>query len=380
MEKISFNSATFKPSGLNTTFHGGGGSFQDYITHVQNFIRLARIDLTPENSNQIINANSPFEFRPKNPTKNGILLIHGLYDSPYSLRAIGRYFCERGFLVRSVLLPGNGTVPGDLTHVHYQDWIKATQYGVDSFRNEVEEVYLLGFSLGGALAIHYAILHPNSIKKLFLFAPALKSRRIEAGFLIRVYQLLSYVDKSYCWYQVVKQSSYARYECYPTNAAYQAYELMKETRKLTLKNTLEMPIFMALSADDESIDVKTVLDFFRAQKNPDNTLLLYTNAETDAKESKIIYRKSAFPHERIIDLAHTSLINPPEDVHYGKNGEFKDFQHYSNDLTKNPGEIYFGSILKKNLKKYVIQRLSFNPDFPEMLKIINNFLERSHQS
>lgn len=373
MKKISKN-PLFRPTGLNSSFHGAGGSFQDYTALVSNIIQLGRADLNDENRNQIVNANSPYEYRPAKTTKKGILLIHGLYDSPYSLRPIGKFFQNNNFLVRSILLPGNGTIPGDLTHIKYQEWIKATEYGVKSFSKQVNELYLLGFSLGGTLAIHAALNHPNLITKLILLAPALKPRRKEASFLIRLYQLISHFNAKFLWYQTVKQTSFARYECYPVNAAFQASLLMKKTQQFSRDKTLAMPIFMVLSSDDESIDVDTDINFFLKQNNPKNQLLIYTSNGQRKEHPQIIYRNSTFPNERILDLSHTSLVSPPEDLHYGKEGQFKDFQHYGYDLTKHPGEVYFGSILKKNLKKYVVQRLSFNPDFTGMLDFLNKFI------
>ena len=76
-------------------------------------------------------------------------------DSPFMMRDIGEYFKEKSFLVRSILLPGHGTVPGDLTNISYEKWIEAVQYGINSFEKETENLYIAGFSTGGALALHF---------------------------------------------------------------------------------------------------------------------------------------------------------------------------------------------------------------------------------
>ena len=92
--KISQNPKLFRNSCVNTSFHGAGGSFQDYTQNAANIVALGRIDLNKDNANKIIGANSPFELRPTLPTKKGILLIHGLFDSPSTLRDIGESFSE----------------------------------------------------------------------------------------------------------------------------------------------------------------------------------------------------------------------------------------------------------------------------------------------
>jgi esterase/lipase len=53
-----------------------------------------------------------------------------------------------------LLLPGHGTIPGDLLSVHYQDWIRASEFGISQLSKNAREIYLGGHSLGGAIAIY----------------------------------------------------------------------------------------------------------------------------------------------------------------------------------------------------------------------------------
>lgn len=45
----------------------------------------------------------------------GVLLLHGMSDSPYSLRALSETFNRRGYQVLGLCLPGHGTAPSGLT-------------------------------------------------------------------------------------------------------------------------------------------------------------------------------------------------------------------------------------------------------------------------
>jgi alpha-beta hydrolase superfamily lysophospholipase len=45
------------------------------------------------------------------------VLLHGLTDSPYSLRHIAKLYRERGFVAIGIRMPGHGTVPAGLTDV-----------------------------------------------------------------------------------------------------------------------------------------------------------------------------------------------------------------------------------------------------------------------
>ncbi|MFA9476543.1 MAG: hypothetical protein ACERJ2_18575, partial [Filomicrobium sp.] len=56
------------------------------------------------------NWNRTFELVPEH-IQGGALLLHGLTDSPYSLRKIGEILHAKGFYVLGLRLPAHGTIP-----------------------------------------------------------------------------------------------------------------------------------------------------------------------------------------------------------------------------------------------------------------------------
>jgi alpha-beta hydrolase superfamily lysophospholipase len=74
------------------------------------------------------NWNRTYELVPEK-IRGGVLLIHGLSDSPYSLRHIGEIFLRNGFYVLSVRLPGHGTAPAGLLGVSWEDWYAIVTMG-----------------------------------------------------------------------------------------------------------------------------------------------------------------------------------------------------------------------------------------------------------
>jgi len=64
-------------------------------------------------------------------------ILHGLTDSPYSLRHIARRYREHGFVSIAIRLPAHGTVPGALTDVEWQDWMAATRLAVREARRRI---------------------------------------------------------------------------------------------------------------------------------------------------------------------------------------------------------------------------------------------------
>ena len=89
-----------------------------------------------------------------------MVLLHGLTDSPYSLRHIAEQYRERGFVAVGMRMPGHGTVPAGLTRVSDKDWMAATRLAVRTARKLAGEgtpLHIVGYSNGGALAVRYTL-------------------------------------------------------------------------------------------------------------------------------------------------------------------------------------------------------------------------------
>ncbi len=105
------------------------------------------------------NWNLTFEMPAAEP-KGAALLLHGLTDSPYSMRALAGIFAARGWYVVGLRLPGHGTAPAALTRVTWQDWAAATRLAAKHLRAKAGPnvpLVIVGYSTGGALAVEYAL-------------------------------------------------------------------------------------------------------------------------------------------------------------------------------------------------------------------------------
>src|SRR5690606_36564915 len=74
--------------------------------------------------------NRSYLMEPEGKPVGAAVFLHGLTDSPYSLRHVARQYRDRGFLALAIRLPGHGTVPAGLTDVDWQDWLAATHLAV----------------------------------------------------------------------------------------------------------------------------------------------------------------------------------------------------------------------------------------------------------
>src|SRR6185312_12768500 len=104
--------------------------------------------------------NRSYILEPDGPPVGAVVLLHGLTDSPYSLRHIARLYRDRGFVAIGIRLPGHGTVPAGLTEAGWQDWTAATRLAMREARRRAGAglpIHIVGFSNGGALAMIYEL-------------------------------------------------------------------------------------------------------------------------------------------------------------------------------------------------------------------------------
>lgn len=90
----------------------------------------------------------------------GCLLIHGLAGSPAEMRPLGEFLAKRGLTVVAPLLAGHGTSPDDLALTRWPDWHGSAEKALLKLSGECCEVHLIGFSMGGTIALHLSAHHP----------------------------------------------------------------------------------------------------------------------------------------------------------------------------------------------------------------------------
>lgn len=110
--------------------------------------------------------NIPKEARPFNYIRGerGILFVHGFTDSLCRVNGFAKFLASHGISAKGVLLPGHGGTWEDLAQTNPNDWYKAVEEGVLEMAKEVKDLYLVGISLGGNIALKCAANHPGIVK------------------------------------------------------------------------------------------------------------------------------------------------------------------------------------------------------------------------
>ena len=75
-------------------------------------------------------ANRSFVLMPAGKPRGAVVLLHGLTDSPYSVRHLAVNYQQHGFVAVVPRLPGHGTAPSALTDVDWEIWLAATRLAV----------------------------------------------------------------------------------------------------------------------------------------------------------------------------------------------------------------------------------------------------------
>jgi alpha-beta hydrolase superfamily lysophospholipase len=134
------------------------------------------------------NWNMTFVLEPSGTPVGGALLLHGLTDSPYSLRSVGAALVRDGYRVVGLRLPGHGTAPAGLLHFEVEDLEAATELAMRDLRASLgpgRPIDVIGYSNGAALAVSYALDAREDASlprpaRLVLISPAIGITRLAA--------------------------------------------------------------------------------------------------------------------------------------------------------------------------------------------------------
>lgn len=358
-------------------------SFEQYIAECRKKIETKRIREDLANPELVLNTNSPFELIPTAPVytgkrlKYGILLIHGLFDCPFSVKDIAIRLEAQGMLCRAVLLPGHGTTPDDLVDINCEEWIQTVRYGISSLKDKVEHIILVGYSTGAALSLHQA-LNDSSISAIVMLAPLVRIK-VPVEPLLDWTNFVSWFKNHHIWLTKQEEKDYAKYLSIAFNAVTEASRLTSMVDSMQLDKKLECPIFMAVSREDQIISSHDAINLFHRNQHPQSQLLIYTPDRQRHADPRIHTRSSYYPELNIKHFSHIALPFSPQNQHYGQRGDYEDASHSARENilygSFNLIEVNFYDWLRKlRLTKFHRRELTYNPDFDHMASRIVDFI------
>jgi alpha-beta hydrolase superfamily lysophospholipase len=254
------------------------------------------------------NWNRSFEFSTDTPV-GGVLLLHGMSDSPYSLRALGETFKQRNYWVIGLRLPGHGTAPSGLKYISWQDMAAAVRLGVAHLASRVKQkpIHIVGYSNGAPLAINYALdaLEDNALTapaSLVLISPSIGLH--SAAALAKWKRRLSALPGlgGLAWLSVMPEFDPYKYNSFATNAAEQVHGLTRSVaRRIAARarsdaNPILPPTLVFKSTVDATVSVDAVVDRLLKHLKPKRHELVLFDINRFAAKSSLLIADPALPN------------------------------------------------------------------------------------
>lgn len=177
--------------------------------------------------------NRSYLMQPTGKPKGAVVLLHGLTDSPYSLRHIAEQYRKRGFVAVGIRMPAHGTTPSALTEVEWEDWLAATRLAIREAKRHIQPgqpLHLVGYSNGGALAMKYsldALDDPTLARadRIILIAPMIGVDQYARFAGVAGWPSIFPAFAKAAWLDVLPEYNPFKYTSFPVNGPRQSYRL-----------------------------------------------------------------------------------------------------------------------------------------------------------
>jgi alpha-beta hydrolase superfamily lysophospholipase len=258
--------------------------------------------------------NRSYILEPAGPPAGAVVLLHGLTDSPYSLRHIARRYRDLGFVAVAIRMPGHGTVPAALTEVEWEDWDAATRLSVREARRRVapaKPLHIVGFSNGGALAMKYALdaLDDERLARpdrLILISPMIGITAFARYVGIAALPAMFPAFAKAAWLGIVPEFNPFKYNSFPVNGARQSYRLTVALQDRTARAGREgklgrlPPILTFQSVVDFTVSTRAIISALYARLPANGSELVLFDINRAAKLGLLLRSASETVLSRIL--------------------------------------------------------------------------------
>jgi len=270
------------------------------------------------------NWNRSYILKSPNPI-GGVLLVHGLSDSPYSLRALGQRLHTEGYTVVWLRVPGHGTSPSALADVSWRDWTAAVRIAMRGLRDLLPKgspLILAGYSSGGALSVHCALAAINDtslpkVNAIVLFSPMIGINPMAR--ITRLYHMVALVsrNKKAQWSNIDAEIDPFKYGSWPMNANVQAWSLtraverqLSELVKSGRMNEVPPVLAMQSVVDSTVVLPKLITVLFDRLKTDASEMFLFDVNRVDQLSNllNLSFEKTIVPKLRRTDLPYTLTV------------------------------------------------------------------------
>jgi alpha-beta hydrolase superfamily lysophospholipase len=209
--------------------------------------------------------------------RGAAVLVHGLTDTPFSMRHLARVYAEAGFVAVVPRMPGHGTVPAGLTAADWPDWAAATRLAVREARRRApgQPLHLVGYSNGGVLALLHVLdaaeAGTPAADQLVLVSPMVGVTPFARFAGLAGLPALLPAFAGAAWLSVLPEFNPFKFNSFPVNAARQSHLLTAEIQarlgRLAAAGVLERlpPVLTFQSVADATVSTRAVIAALHAR-------------------------------------------------------------------------------------------------------------------
>jgi pimeloyl-ACP methyl ester carboxylesterase len=259
------------------------------------------------------NWNRSFEFEQDAPV-GGVLLLHGMSDSPYSLHALAETLAQQNYWVVGLRMPGHGTAPSGMRYVKPEDMIAVTQMAMAHLSTSLGDkpINVIGYSTGAALALNFSLDVADGLASpmpasLVLISPAIRIH--SAATLASFKRGASSVPGlgGFAWLSVMPEFDPYKYNSFATNAADVVHQLTRAVdgriaARASSGSIGALPPILAIkSAVDATVTTDAIVDNLLSLLEPNRHELVLFDVNRYAAKATLLVADPGPLTERLMD-------------------------------------------------------------------------------
>lgn len=235
--------------------------------------------------------------------RTGVLLLHGFTGSPASVLPWAEFLANSGYSVNAPRLPGHGTHWQELNDTTWRDWYDEAERSLVELAGKVDQIFIAGFSMGGALSVRLTERHPDLVNGLMLLNPALLDPHgfIRRASLLRFFKATLKPTPSDIAMPNPPNHGYAET---PLHALYSLSLLLRDIRPRLAE--IDVPILLFRSTNDHVVPITSSELILHEAKSADKKVVLLERSfhvATLDYDAEVIHKESLAFIQRIEQIA-----------------------------------------------------------------------------